>query len=416
MPAPFAFMRHSRRLDRSIEMPGPLEGIRIVDLTQVQAGPSCTQLFAFLGADVIKIEEPGVGDRTRHEMAIRDDVDSFYFIVFNANKRSVTLNLKTERGRDILLNLVEKADIVVENYGPGQMDRFDLGYDTLKSANSRIVYCTIKGFGSYGPNAHVKSFEHIAQAMGGGMSAQGEPGRQPTFVGAGIGDSGTGLHAAIGMLAALRQRDATGQPQRVEVSMQDGVVNLMRARMIDTFNTGLPAERKGNAPWGGPPLIYPCKPGGTDDYIAIVLAGDSWDTILALADRADLIGDPRYATHEARAERPSEVDEIISAWTRTITKRQAMQTLAELGIAAGAVQDSCEVLQDPHLKAREMVIDMRDPARGDYQIIGCPIKVEGNNVPVTPPPLLGEHSEEVLTTVLGMSPVDVNLLREEGVV
>ena len=397
-------------------MSGPLEGIRIVDLTQVQAGPSCTQLFAFLGADVIKIEEPGVGDRTRREMAIKDDVDSFYFIVFNANKRSITLNLKTEAGREILLKIVEKSDIVVENYGPGQMERFGLSYETLKTANPQVVYCAIKGFGTYGPNAHVKSFEHIAQAMGGAMSAQGEPGRQPSFVGAGIGDSGTGLHAAIGMLAALRQRDATGQPQRVEVSMQDGVVNLMRARMIDTFNTGLPAERKGNAPWGGPPLIHPCKPGGTDDYIAIVLAGDSWDTILALADHADLIGDPRYATHEAREERPGEVAEIVRSWTRTVTKYEAMRTLTELGIAAGAVQDSCEVLQDPHLKAREIVLDIHDSARGDYQVIGCPIKVEGNDVQVTPPPLLGEHSEEVLTTILGMTAQEVAELRKAGVV
>ena len=328
------------------------------------------------------------------------------------------MNLKTRTpDREILLKTSpDSADIVVENYGPGQMERFGLTFDTLKIANPRVVYCAIKGFGTYGPNAHVKSFEHIAQAMGGAMSAQGEPGRQPSFVGAGIGDSGTGLHAAIGMLAALRRRDTTGQPQRVEVSMQDGVVNLMRARMIDTFNTGLPAERKGNAPWGGPPLIHPCKPGGTDDYIAIVLAGDSWDTILALADRADLIGDPRYATHEAREERPDEVAEIVSSWTRTVTKREAMQTLTELGIAAGAVQDSCEVLRDPHLKAREMVLDIADPARGDYQVIGCPIKVEGNDVQVTPPPLLGEHSEEVLTTLLGISDQEVAELRKDGVV
>ena len=160
----------------------PLSGIRIVDLTQVQAGPSCTQLLAFLGADVIKVEEPGVGDRTRHERAVSEEVDSFYFIVFNANKRSVTLNLKSERGRELLLDLVARADIVVENYGPGQMERFDLGFDVLKQANPKIVYCTIKGFGSYGPNSHVKSFEHIAQAMGGAMSAQGEPGREPIFV------------------------------------------------------------------------------------------------------------------------------------------------------------------------------------------------------------------------------------------
>ena len=397
-------------------MPGPLDGIRIVDLTQVQAGPSCTQLFAFLGADVIKVEEPVSGDRTRRQQAVRDDVDSFYFIVFNANKRSLTLNLKDDRGREILLKLVAKADIVVENYGPGQMERFALDYEVLKQANPKIVYCTIKGFGTFGPNAHVKSFEHIAQAAGGAMSAQGEPGREPTFVAPGVGDSGTGLHAGIGMLAALRSRDATGEPQRVEVSMQDGIVNLMRIRMIDTFNSGLPVQRSGNRIWGEPSMLYPCKPGGPDDYVAIVMAGDSWDSILALADRADLIGDPRYATAEARQNRLDEVEEIIGSWTRTVTKFEAMETLTDLGIPASAVLDSCEVLEDPHLKARDMVVDVHDPARGEYQIIGCPIKVEGNDVDVRPPPLLGEHSEEVLSDLLGMSREEIASLRQEGVV
>ena len=397
-------------------MPGPLDGIRIVDLTQVQAGPSCTQLFAFLGADVIKVEEPVSGDRTRRQQAVRDDVDSFYFIVFNANKRSLTLNLKDDRGREILLKLVGQADIVVENYGPGQMERFALDYEVLKQANPKIVYCTIKGFGTFGPNAHVKSFEHIAQAAGGAMSAQGEPGREPTFVAPGVGDSGTGLHAGIGMLAALRSRDATGEPQRVEVSMQDGIVNLMRIRMIDTFNSGLPVQRSGNRIWGEPSMLYPCKPGGPDDYVAIVMAGDSWDSILALADRADLVGDPRYATAEARQNRLDGVEEIIGSWTRTVTKFEAMETLTDLGIPASAVLDSCEVLEDPHLKARDMVVDVHDPARGEYQIIGCPIKVEGNDVDVRPPPLLGEHSEEVLSELLGMSRDEIESLRDEGVV
>ena len=394
----------------------PLSGIRIVDLTQVQAGPSCTQLFAFLGADVIKVEEPVSGDRTRRQQAVRDDVDSFYFIVFNANKRSLTLNLKTDRGREILLELVGQADIVVENYGPGQMERFGLDYDVLKQANPKIVYCTIKGFGTFGPNAHVKSFEHIAQAAGGAMSAQGEPGREPTFVAPGVGDSGTGLHAGIGMLAALRRRDATGEPQRVEVSMQDGIVNLMRIRMIDTFNSGRPVQRSGNRIWGEPSMLYPCKPGGPDDYVAIVMAGDSWDSILALANRADLIGDARFATAEARQSRLDEVEAIVSSWTRTVTKFEAMDILTDLGIPASAVQDSCEVLADPHLKARDMVLDVHDPARGDYQIIGCPIKVEGNDVEVRPPPLLGEHSEEVLSDLLGMSRDEIASLRDEGVV
>ena len=365
---------------------------------------------------MIKVEEPVSGDRTRRQQAVRDDVDSFYFIVFNANKRSLTLNLKDDRGREILLKLVAKADIVVENYGPGQMERFALDYEVLKQANPKIVYCTIKGFGTFGPNAHVKSFEHIAQAAGGAMSAQGEPGREPTFVAPGVGDSGTGLHAGIGMLAALRSRDATGEPQRVEVSMQDGIVNLMRIRMIDTFNSGLPVQRSGNRIWGEPSMLYPCKPGGPDDYVAIVMAGDSWDSILALADRADLIGDPRYATAEARQNRLDEVEEIIGSWTRTVTKFEAMETLTDLGIPASAVLDSCEVLEDPHLKARDMVLDVHDPARGDYQIIGCPIKVEGNDVEVRPPPLLGEHSEEVLSDLLGMSHKEIASLRQEGVV
>ena len=199
-------------------MTSPLEGIRILDLTQVQAGPSCTQLLAWMGADVIKVEEPGVGDRTRHERAIDPDVDSFYFLVFNSNKRSVTLNLKTEEGRALFLKLVEVSDVVVENYGPGRMDIFGLGYGVLKDAKSDIIYATIKGFGTYGPYAHIKSFEHIAQAMGGAMSANGNLGDQPTFVAPGVGDSGTGLHCAIGILAALRQRDQTGEAQEVEVS------------------------------------------------------------------------------------------------------------------------------------------------------------------------------------------------------
>ncbi len=397
-------------------MSGALDGVRIIDLTQVQAGPSCTQLLAFLGADVIKIEEPGVGDRTRHERGVRDDVDSFYFIVFNANKRSVTLNLKTERGRQLLLDLVAKADIVVENYGPGQMERFDLDYDVLRRANPRIVYCTIKGFGTYGPHAHIKSFEHIAQAMGGAMSAQGEPDGPPTFVAPGVGDSGTGLHAGIGILAALRKRDATGDAQRVEVSMQDGIVNLMRIRMIDTFHFGDPVQREGNRTWGGPSVIYPCKPGGPNDYVAIVMAGDSWDSILALAGRPELIGDSRYATHEERQRRLDEVEKIIGTWTRTVTKFEAMEILADLGIPAGAVQDSCDVLDDPHLKEREMVIDLDDPVRGGYKLIGSPIKIDGNDGEILPPPLLGEHSVEVLTELLGITDEDVDLLRDEGVV
>ena len=397
-------------------MGSPLEGIRILDLTQVQAGPSCTQLLAWLGADVIKVEEPGVGDRTRNERATSPDVDSFYFLVFNANKRSVSLNLKSAEGSDIFRRLAALSDIVVENYGPGRMDMFGLGYDELKRANPRIVYATIKGFGTYGSYSHVKSFEHIAQAMGGAMSANGEAGGEPLFVAPGVGDSGTGLHCAIGILAALRQRDNTGESQFVEVSMQDGIVNLMRIRAMDTLSSGEPVRRNGNSAWGGPPMIYPCHPGGADDYVALVLAGDSWDTMLALMGRAELIGDERYATDEARRERPDEVYEIICGWTATEGKHDVMRILTDVGIPCGAVQDTREILADPHLREREMVVELDDPVRGKYAAFGCPIKIASSPVQVEPPPLLGEHSAEVLSSLLGFDPAKLSELQAAGVI
>ena len=399
-------------------MSSPLDGVRILDLTQVQAGPSCTQLLAWLGADVIKIEQPGVGDRTRREQAAApdSDADSFYYLVFNANKRSATLNLKSEDGRRIFKRLAAISDIVVENYGPGRMEAFGLGYDALKAANPRIIYATIKGFGAYGPYSHIKSFEQIAQAMGGAMSANGELNGGPLFVAPGIGDSGTGLHCAIGILAALRQRDNSGESQMVEVSMQDAVVNLMRIRMIDTFNTNAPVARGGNRFWGGPSMIFPCHPGGANDYIAIVLSGDSWDTILAVSGRAELIGDARYATDEARRENAADVDRIVGEWTRTKTKHEVMAQLSELGIACGAVQDTCEVLQDPHLRARQMTVDIDDPARGWYTALGNPIKIASNDVQIKPPPLLGEHTGEVLQSLLNLDDDAIQALRQSGAI
>jgi formyl-CoA transferase len=397
-------------------MTSPLDGIRILDLTQVQAGPSCTQILAWMGADVIKIEQPGVGDRTRTERAVDPEIDSHYFLVSNANKRSLTLNLKSEDGRGVFLRMIEKADIVVENYAPGQMEKFNLSYETLKQANDKIIFCTIKGYGTYGPNSHIKSFEHIAQAMSGAMSTNGERDNEPQFVSPGVGDSGTGLHAAIGMMAALRQRDNTGEAQRVEVSMQDGIVNLMRIRMIDTLNTSEPVERRGNRVWGGPPFVYPCKPGGPNDYVAVVLSGDSWDTILALAGRADLIGDPRYDTQEARDDHAEEVEEIMKTWTMTKTKYEVMQELEDLGLPVGAVQDTVEVFNDPHLIARDMIVDTHDPVRGDYKLIGCPIKIDSNPVELKVPPLLGEHSEEILSSLLEMQDSEIAQLRDAGVI
>ena len=218
----------------------------------------------------------------------------------------------------------------------------------------------------------------------------------------GVGDSGTGLHCAIGILAALRQRDKDGANQRVEVSMQDAVVNLMRIRMLDTLADGAPIARSGNRIWDAPSMIYPCYPCGPDDYIGLVLSGDSWDTILAVAGRGELIGDARYATDAARRENAREVERIISGWTRTVTKREAMETLVPLGIACGMVQDTREVLDDPHLRARDMVVEVEDAKRGGYTALGNPIKISSNDVAIEPPPLLGEHSGELLGSLLGL--------------
>ena len=248
------------------------------------------------------------------------------------------------------------------------------------------------------------------------MSANGEAGGEPIFVAPGVGDSGTGLHCAIGILAALRQRDNTGQSQCVEVSMQDAVVNLMRIRMLDSLADGKPLARSGNRIWGAPSMIFPCHPGGPDDYIGLVLSGDSWDTILAVAGRAELIGDKRYATHEGRCEHAAEVEEIISGWTSTVTKRDAMELLTPLGVACGMVQDTSEVLDDEHLRARDMVVEMDDAKRGEYLALGNPIKIASNDVSVERPPLLGEHAGEVLESLLGLDGSEVAKLRDGGVI
>ena len=403
----------------------PLEGVRILDLSQVQAGPSCTQLLAWLGAEVIKIEEPGVGDRTRAgvpaykstEESLRPGQDSFFYLVFNANKRSLCLNLKSEEGLSIFMRLLKVSDVVIENFGPGRMERFGLGYERLKEANPRIIFASIKGFGSSGPYASFKVFEHIAQAMSGTMSATGERGGPPLVSASAISDSGTGLHCAIGILAALHQRDRTGAGDYIEVSMQDASVSLMRMRMIQTLVTGEPTMRSGNRGERPPLLVYPCHPGGPDDYVGIsIVGGEAWDSLLAVIGRPDLIGDDRYTSVDGRADHAEQVEAMISEYTSSHTKREVMEALNDIGVPCGAVLNTVEVLEDPHLRGRGMVVDLDDESRGRYPALGCPIKVGTGTVPVNPPPLLGEHSEEVLSTLLGMDREDLDRLTDSGVI
>src|SRR5213592_4389421 len=294
-----------------------LSGIRIIDMTHNQAGPACAQILAFLGADVIKLEEPKGGDVARRNMRDKPDSDSLFFLLFNANKRSLTLNLKSEDGKRLFRAVIAKSDVLLENFGPGALDRLGLGYDTLAKLNPRLIYATIKGFGTYGPYRDFKSYEPIAQAMGGAMSITGFPENPPTFVVPEIGDSGTGMHLAIGILAALQQRHATGRGQHVEVSMQDAVVNICRVSLRDHQRFGRPMPRTGNQLGRNiPGTLYACAPGGPNDYVYIYAQPQMWPAVVRVLGRPELAEDPRFKTPEARWENREALNAIVEDWTR----------------------------------------------------------------------------------------------------
>jgi formyl-CoA transferase len=393
-----------------------LAGIRIIDMTHNQAGPASTQILAWLGADVIKLEEPGRGDVARVNMRDQDS-DSLFFLVLNANKRSLTLNLKTDAGKELFKKLVTRSDVLVENFSPGALDRLGLGYAVLEQLNPRLIYATIKGFGTYGPYSGYKSFEPIAQAMGGAMSVTGFPDNPPTYVWPAIGDSGTGMHLAIGILAALQQRHTTGHGQQVEVSMQDAVTNLMRVSLRDHQRFGHAMPRRGNQLGQTVPgTTYPCHPGGPNDYVFIFVQTQMWPAFLKVLERLDLQDDPKYRTPEARWQHRDELNALITAWTQQRTKYQVMRLLGEAGVPCGACQDTGEVLADPHLRARDMIVEVDYPPRGTYQTVGCPIKLSASPARVTRPPQLGEHTDEVLHDLCGVTPEDLQRLRQAGVV
>jgi formyl-CoA transferase len=394
-----------------------LQGIRIIDMTHNQAGPACAQMLAFLGADVIKLEEPKAGDVARTVHADRKDSDSLFFLLFNANKKSLTLNLKTDEGKRLFKEVVKQSDVLLENFGPGAMDRLGLGWDVLRDLNPRLIYATIKGFGSYGPHAHFKSYEPVAQAMGGAMSVTGFPENPPTLVLPAIGDSGTGMQMAIGILAALQQRHSTGRGQHVEVSMQDAVVNIIRVSLRDHQRQGRPMERHGNQLGHTVPgTTYACAPGGPDDYVIVLCQPQMWPALVKVLGRPELAEDPRFKTPGARWDNRDELNAIVEAWTRQRSKYEVMQLLGDAGVPCGACQDTGEVLADPHLKAREMIVDVDYPTRGTYQTVGCPVKLSDSPVAVTRPPLLGEHTAALLNELCGVDPDEVAKLREDGVV
>ncbi len=393
-----------------------LTGIKILDMSRVQAGPSCAQLLGFLGADVIKLEDAAGGDNTRWELAARTDQDSVYFTIFNNNKRAITLNLKTERGKQLFVKLVEWADVVLENFSKGVMERLGFGYERLKQINPAVIYATIKGFGTWGPYSDYKSYEIAAQATAGLMAVTGYPDGPPISVGVGAGDSGTGLHMAIGILAALRQRDATGEGQQVEVSMQDGVLNLMRISMIHPLGAGVWGGRPGDKGWSGVPQVFRCAPGGPDDYVMIHIRGKMLELTLALIGREDLLADDRLTRFETQGQHAEEIQSIIEEWTMQRTKVEAFETLAAAGVWCGPVFTPLEVLENHHLEARDMLVTVKDEARGDYRMIGCPVKLQDSPVEVEAAPLYSEHTDEILTSLLGVSPDELPDLREKGVI
>jgi formyl-CoA transferase len=394
-----------------------LKGIRVIDMTHNQAGPACAQILGFLGADVIKLEEPRGGDVARTNMRDKADSDSLFFLILNANKRSLTLNLKTEEGKSLFRSVIGKSDVLLENFGPGALDRLGLGYDGLAKINPRLIYATIKGFGTYGPYSGYKSFEPIAQAMGGAMAVTGFPENPPTYVFPAIGDSGTGMHMAIGILAAIQQRHATGKGQHVEVSMQDAVVNLIRVSLRDHQRFGHPPPRTGNQLGRTiPGTTYPCAPGGPNDYVYIFAQPQMWKPFMAAIGQSELANDPRFETAEARWENRAPLNAIIETWTRHRAKHEVMQVLGDAGVPCGACQDTSEILEDPHLRARDMIVDVDFPTRGTYQTVGCPIKLSDSPAEITRPPLLGEHTEEVLASLCDVDPEALKRLHEAGVV
>jgi len=393
-----------------------LTGIRVVDVTNNQAGPSCGQMLAWLGADVIKVEEPGRGDVARYSQRDRPDADALFFLAFNANKRSLTLNLKHPEGQAVFRALLQTADVLLENFGPGVIERLGFGYPAVREINPRLVYASIKGFGTYGPYRDYKSYEPIAQAMGGAMSVTGFPDGPPTFTWPSIGDSGTGMHCVIGILAALMQRHATGQGQRVEVSMQDAVVNLIRVSLRDHQRFGTVMARTGNQLGANVPgTTYRCHPGGPNDYVFVFVQQQMWHALLKAIGRDDLIGDVRYETPEARARHRDEVNRCVEEWTSRRPKHEVMAALAGAGVPCGACLDTGEVLTDPHLLARDMIVEVQHPVRGRFVTVGNPIKLSASATTIRPSPLLGEHRAEILAE-LGYSDEQIRALEKDGAV
>ncbi len=410
-----------------------LKGIRILDMTHVQAGPTCSQLLAWMGADVIKFEPPQ-GDATRGQLRDIPGQDSLYFTMLNCNKRSITVNMKSAEGKSVFVDLLNECDIVMENFGPGVLDRLGFTWEKIHQINPRIIMGSIKGFGSTGPYAEFKAYENVAQAMGGAMSTTGTPDGPPFVTGAQIGDSGTGLHLAIGLLAALQHRHNSGKGQYVEVAMMDGVMNLCRVKWRDhqRLEKGGLSEysvptaqgmgdvpRAGNDSGGGQlgNAIH-CKPHGPNDYLYVVVQEAVW---VGLANRIGpdlgqpaLATDTRFATIGERRKNQQEMWKLITQFAANYTKREFMAVLNPVDVPCGPIMSTTDLANDEHIRGREMYVEVDDPHRGKWWNVGMPIKLSASPAKIERSPLLGEHNDDVLASVLGYDADKVAQLKAAG--
>jgi formyl-CoA transferase len=404
-----------------------LEGVRVLDMTHVQSGPSCTQILAWLGADVIKLEAP-TGDITRQQLRDLPDVDSLYFTMLNCNKRSITLNMKSERGKEIFTDLVKNSDILVENFAPGAIDRMGFTWDRLQLINPELIYASIKGFGP-GRYEDFKAYEVVAQAMGGAMSTTGFEDGPPTATGAQIGDSGTGIHLVAGILAALYQRVTTGKGQRVSVAMQEAVLNLTRVKLRDqqrlahgplreypNDHFGEAVPRSGNASGGGQPgWAVRTAPGGPNDYIYVIVQPPGWAPIANLIGKPELADDPDWNTPAARLDKLDKMFALIEQWTEQHTKFEVMEKLNALNVPCGPILSTQELIEDETLAELGAVVEVKHPQRGSFKTVGCPIKLSDSPVQVETSPGLGEHNSAIYGG-LGIDTAELESLRAAGVV
>jgi formyl-CoA transferase len=412
-----------------------LDGVRILDFTHVQSGPTCTQLLAFMGADVIKVERPGVGDITRGQLRDVKGADSLYFTMLNGSKRSITIDSKHSKGKEILDRLVKECDVLVENFAPGALDRMGLTFEHIHRLNPRMIVASVKGFGP-GPYEDCKVYENVAQCAGGSASTTGFRDGPPLVTGAQIGDSGTGLHLALGVVAALYQRNRTGRGQKVLCAMQDGVLNLARVKLRDQqrlahgplteysqygegISFGDTVPRAGNDSGGGQPgWILKCKgyESDPDAYIYFITQAPVWGAICDVIGKPEWKTDPDYATPNARLPRLKHIFATIEQWTMTKTKFEAMDILNKLDIPCGPILSMKELAHEQSLRATGTVVEVDHPTRGTYLTVGNPIKLSDSIADVRRSPLLGEHTDEVLRDVLKYSELEIDTIKGSGAI